>query len=230
MEKKNTLLLTVIAVATLLVAVVGATFAYFGSFAPDNSNNTAVNVNLPTGSSSTFVSNGAQLLLNVPADNMTFAQRGQDGVTTISNGSLNVSLTSGTEGQTMECTYDVYFETEDADTVYGIGTYTKNGDKEITMTIASNDAQGLVVSKFATEANFDADINNGWALDTGKYRVKVASGTISNNKKDAATTQTLTFTGKVYNLDVEQKSIEGKTFKGYFYADLKADNCRVKTS
>ena len=32
MEKKNTLLLTVIAVATLLVAVVGATFAYFGSF------------------------------------------------------------------------------------------------------------------------------------------------------------------------------------------------------
>ena len=29
MEKKNTILLTVIAVATLLVAVVGATFAYF---------------------------------------------------------------------------------------------------------------------------------------------------------------------------------------------------------
>ena len=29
MEKKNTVLLTVIAVATLLVAVVGATFAYF---------------------------------------------------------------------------------------------------------------------------------------------------------------------------------------------------------
>ena len=29
MEKKNTMLLTVIAVATLLVAVVGATFAYF---------------------------------------------------------------------------------------------------------------------------------------------------------------------------------------------------------
>ena len=29
MEKKNTILLTVIAIATLLVAVVGATFAYF---------------------------------------------------------------------------------------------------------------------------------------------------------------------------------------------------------
>lgn len=31
MEKKNTLLLTVIAIATLLVAVVGATFAYFAT-------------------------------------------------------------------------------------------------------------------------------------------------------------------------------------------------------
>ncbi len=41
MEKKNTILLTVIAVATLLVAVVGATFAYFTASVnttnPDNS-------------------------------------------------------------------------------------------------------------------------------------------------------------------------------------------------
>lgn len=36
MEKKNTILLTVIAVATLLVAVVGATFAYFTATATPN--------------------------------------------------------------------------------------------------------------------------------------------------------------------------------------------------
>lgn len=41
MEKKNTILLTVIAVATLLVAVVGATFAYFtASTNPDGSGGT----------------------------------------------------------------------------------------------------------------------------------------------------------------------------------------------
>ena len=42
MEKKNTILLTVIAVATLLVAVVGATFAYFTatSSAPEASSST----------------------------------------------------------------------------------------------------------------------------------------------------------------------------------------------
>lgn len=41
MEKKNTVLLTVIAVATLLVAVVGATFAYFTASTAGNGNGTA---------------------------------------------------------------------------------------------------------------------------------------------------------------------------------------------
>lgn len=39
MEKKNTVLLTVIAVATLLVAVVGATFAYFTATTTSDNNN-----------------------------------------------------------------------------------------------------------------------------------------------------------------------------------------------
>ncbi len=43
MERKNTILLTVIAIATLLVAVVGATFAYFtATFTPTNSQNNKV--------------------------------------------------------------------------------------------------------------------------------------------------------------------------------------------
>ena len=47
MEKKNTILLTVIAVATLLVAVVGATFAYF----------TATNTNTGAGQSAEVTTN-----------------------------------------------------------------------------------------------------------------------------------------------------------------------------
>ena len=39
MEKRNTILLTVIAIATLLVAVVGATFAYFTASLTQNTNN-----------------------------------------------------------------------------------------------------------------------------------------------------------------------------------------------
>ena len=58
MEKKNTVLLTVIAVATLLVAVVGATFAYFTA-ANSTSGDAAGNVNVNT------ATEGASLVLNV---------------------------------------------------------------------------------------------------------------------------------------------------------------------
>lgn len=44
MEKKNMVLLTVIAVATLLVAVVGATFAYFTATSETGGNNTTTEV------------------------------------------------------------------------------------------------------------------------------------------------------------------------------------------
>lgn len=45
MEKKNTILLTVIAIATLLVAVVGATFAYFtATVTTDNTENNTTTV------------------------------------------------------------------------------------------------------------------------------------------------------------------------------------------
>lgn len=43
MDKKNTMLLTVIAVATLLVAVVGATFAYFSVTATNQTTSTTLN-------------------------------------------------------------------------------------------------------------------------------------------------------------------------------------------
>ena len=52
MDKKNTMLLTVIAVATLLVAVVGATFAYFSVTV--SGNNTATNVTGNTGKVATL--------------------------------------------------------------------------------------------------------------------------------------------------------------------------------
>ncbi len=48
MERKNTILLTVIAIATLLVAVVGATFAYFTA---------STNVKTPTGANANITTN-----------------------------------------------------------------------------------------------------------------------------------------------------------------------------
>ena len=66
MDKKNTMLLTVIAIATLLVAVVGATFAYFSVTATNNATATtatalpsSVLVSIPT----IFIAESAQGIL-----------------------------------------------------------------------------------------------------------------------------------------------------------------------
>ena len=72
MEKKNTLLLTVIAVATLLVAVVGATFAYFGSFSVNNQSRANVNVKTDEAIGSSLISTGADISIHVTGQQMTY--------------------------------------------------------------------------------------------------------------------------------------------------------------
>lgn len=82
-NKKNTILLTVIAVATLLVAVVGATFAYFTA---SGAQGTTGNVTVSTGTaaSSEF---GTMNAINLYADASTFAEGGKD-VTGSSTGTV----------------------------------------------------------------------------------------------------------------------------------------------
>lgn len=72
MDKKNTMLLTVIAIATLLVAVVGATFAYF-SISADASGIKTTNVNGSATSTGaiTMVTNTENLYLKLSAAEMS---------------------------------------------------------------------------------------------------------------------------------------------------------------
>lgn len=82
-NKKNTILLTVIAVATLLVAVVGATFAYFTASGAQETTG-AVTVSTGTAASSEF---GTMNAINLYADASTFAEGGKD-VTGSSTGTV----------------------------------------------------------------------------------------------------------------------------------------------
>ena len=92
-NKKNTILLTVIAVATLLVAVVGATFAYFtaqgGEAASKN-----VTVQTGTAGNSSFAIDGA---INIYADATSFAQ-GKDNATGSSNGTVSFTAPGAVGG------------------------------------------------------------------------------------------------------------------------------------
>ena len=78
MDKKNTLMLTVIAVATLLVAVVGATFAYFT--ATENATGTTTVTTKTEKVGSVAVNNPTNAMyLTLTADQMTQDAAGQTG-------------------------------------------------------------------------------------------------------------------------------------------------------
>lgn len=128
MEKKNTILLTVIAIATLLVAVVGATFAYFtAQVTTENNDQNSTNVKAATLASATMdfgksvtandVYPGAMVVKSV---NVT-GTCGGNGNTTCTPIEANISVTpnanvatyfttkeTDNNGQTSDITWSLY--------------------------------------------------------------------------------------------------------------------------
>ena len=83
MERKNTLLLTVIAIATLLVAVVGATFAYFATQVSTENNGLNVVANTEA-ATAIFLASGEDLSIDIYGVNMQRSQT-QSGTAVLSN-------------------------------------------------------------------------------------------------------------------------------------------------
>ena len=217
MEKKNTLLLTVIAVATLLVAVVGATFAYFGSFTTTVDSRAGVNVTTGASKSSQFVTTAASLKLNVAGSEMLKGTGDASSVGTLDgdNATLTVTLTADDPNTTTTCTYDIYFNYSST-AKYGAGeTPVTEGtnNKEFTYTLAPS--EGITVDE-AYVATVETDFSVFKDVTDGK----VASGSIS--AKNTSTVQTLTANVKFYNFPtIDQSKLAEKTFAGEFY--VKAD-------
>ncbi len=121
MEKRNTILLSIIAIATLLVAVVGATFAYFASNINTNSN---VGVNVNTSKSTAAFVATAGKGINITVDSVEMQQNDAgDGSQQTANGTydsgltdnstLNVTLLASENDKETTCTYDVIFTWDD---------------------------------------------------------------------------------------------------------------------
>ena len=207
MEKNNNIkIMGVFASVLLLVIIVTASFAYFGSFNVNLNNNVAVNVNAYSPGDAVFTSNATQLNLQVPAANMSQLLNGT--LAAENTATLSVNLT-GAEGLLTTCTYDIVYEYDSGSYIYG-GTGTnhvsKNGDKEITLQVTNVNG----TNNFASEKNFDYDSN--W---TNNKRTLVSKASISST--GSLTTQNINIIGKFYNLNVSQESIGGKAFTGKIY-------------
>ena len=223
MEKKNTLLLTVIAVATLLVAVVGATFAYFGSFTTTVDDKAGVNVTTEAAKSSAFLTEAAQLKLNVAGAEMLKGDGAASSVGTYDGdkATLTVKLNATDPKTKTTCTYDIYYKYDDTSAVYGATdtpVTTGTEGKEFTYTLTPS--TGITVET-AYVATAEKDFS---VFKDATAEVKVASGTIEVSAGDA--TQTLDVNVKFYNFPtIDQTALSDKSFAGKFYVKQESVVC-----
>ena len=219
MDKKNTMLLTVIAVATLLVAVVGATFAYFAiSTDQGASSKTTITGTTPENVSSAVALTGSKTLkLTLSAENMSSANKGHyfyatesgtPGEETLASTPKSHLVTVGTatlqggaEGSTYECKAqykvtilkNVTFNDNDEAKLFLYGE-----DESVTVPTALNTSDaGLKLSDIITA---------GESGKTGEVVFKLTSNGDSVSKSLKAALQ-------IKNSDQQQEGrLAGKTF------------------
>ena len=208
-NKKNTILLTVIAVATLLVAVVGATFAYFtASGAQETTGN--VTVSTGTAASSEF---GVIKDLNLYANASTFAQGGKD-VTGETTGSVKwtapgaTSTTTPSEADRSFCYTAALNITTNTFTV-SVANTEKLNELEFT----AKKGEKVLLDKvslvdFDTKAGKTGSINIPTTAGGSEYTHKLIADA------GASLTDNWTITVTLKNLDMNQNENTGKQLTG----------------
>lgn len=225
MEKKNTLLLTVIAVATLLVAVVGATFAYFGSFSANVNQNTQVSTTTEAAKASTFTSLPGVVTMKVEASKMvkgadTDKDSVEAAISTGDNQNIKVSLNSAATDTFTICTFDVKFK-DSSDPAYA-KTAAVTG-KEFTYQFG--EATKVLTKNVGAEAEAVGSIKAGdmatteTAYDTLTTEAdKTIITGLQISAKGGTTTLTIPVTLRFYNVPgVDQSDVSGKTYTGMFH-------------
>lgn len=204
-NKKNTILLTVIAVATLLVAVVGATFAYFTAQGGSASQADVV-VNTGKAGSSSL---GTFKAINIYADASNFAQ-GKGDQTGTSTGTVSWTAPTNATGSTTGVTeedrtmcYTATLAITNNTFVVSKANTTSAAELEFTAVKGST----TIIDKMnitTTKTNVQIPTTVGGKDYTHKL-VADAGATVSDS-------WTLTVTLK--NLGVDQNDNTGKNFEG----------------
>lgn len=193
-NKKN-LTLSIVAVAVLMVAAIGATFAYFTA-----SQSIAANLNLSatTGTVASLTATaGGGISMSITGAQMLESAASNTTPKGNSTSTLKVTLT-GDAGSS--CTYDVIY-TDTSTTKYAqqvAGEFTLEGSESTTSkTIAAN--------SYANYGSGTAVKVNG----NTKMTITIGAGKTSAEHN-------WTFTAKFYNMPQDQSALAGKTYKGSF--------------
>ena len=201
MEKRSgsTIMLTVVAIATLLVAVVGATFAYFSANTKDaGAGKATVTVNTAEAADVFLTEGNSSVSVEVTADKMQQTAGSNEYASKITNeddSNLTVKLTAGSSVAT--CNYDLIYTPSTA--------FTPSAEA------AAATLKEYTLSGTSTGGKSFTDVNLA-----GSEVVTLGSFDIVDTYADAleATVDTWTFTANFYNLAVDQGDNIGQEFGG----------------
>lgn len=209
MEKKNMILLTVIAVSTLLVAVVGATFAYFTATTTSQGNNTTTTVKTQqiAGTDWTATAKKGASPAVYPGY-MAYQEYLLDASsgTTGSKAKYNLSIQGTTDTAFGEdVTYEVYAVTQSAAPTYTFTAGTSSqvqvpGGNEYHYSIADaafDNGTELKLVKSGTLTATKTAIESDVTIDGGSKRYYVLVLKYANQEKPQDTQQAKTFTAQL---------------------------------
>ena len=165
MDKKNTILLTVIAVATLLVAVVGATFAYFSVTGTGEGSTAAITSTTGSVGSVSIAATNSTMHINTVASDFAQSLGGTD------NGVYWAKAGASTPGASD------YNQSETPITAF---TLTANGDNTVRYVCTVDVTADTSITGDATAA-----------LLTGEYAIRLQSGAADTGLIDTYSTANL---------------------------------------
>ena len=213
-KKSNTIL--IIQGVLFIILIIGAAYAYLGTFNINLNNNVAVNINSTSPGNLSFIANSTQLNLQVPDASMAQYNANNNVAAKEDTGFVDITLT-GAEGFLTTCSYDLVYEYNTNSDIYGKTVpVTTGATKEITIEV--NGMNGN--NHFATETNFNFDTSKGWSNATSTKGAKVTLVT-GATLKSLGIEQSVRWkvTGRYYNLDLNQYALSGKSFTGKIYVE-----------
>ena len=213
-KKSNTIL--IIQGVLFIILIIGAAYAYLGTFNINLNNNVAVNINSTSPGNLSFIASSTQLNLQVPDTSMAQHNANNTVAAKEDTGFVDITLT-GSAGLLTTCSYDLVYEYNTNSDIYGKTVpVTTGATKEITIEV--NGMNGN--NHFATETNFNFDTSKGWSNATSTKGAKVTLVT-GATLKSLGTEQSVRWKviGRYYNLDLNQYALSGKSFTGKIYVE-----------
>ena len=197
---------------TILLSVIGATYAYFAYGTVDTSNKAGFDVSTEGAVPVSLVTIGDNIVVDVDSMRMLPSYTSNTAVAS-DNGILEVRLTAGSAETPVECEYDIYY-------VYESNAYTTNYTRsderlnEFTYRLSKNGTQ------LYPEKNFVS-------TTSAPQKVGTVQRIVSNGIE---TIQRYTIDANFYNINADQTANSNGNWKLKFYIDTDEERCSTNIS